>query len=149
MDDQEDDDDFPDDETASIAPSFTSNFSTSSRMSLMSHASAIPEVSREDFDAILDDFLDNYEVVGSKYRLSLGGTALSGPEKLRVLRDAIEDENEGLGKEENRRRIMEIERMGRGVKGVREKRERVKSDKEENQWDVETILSECNSRLVF
>lgn len=145
LDDQYDDDDFPDDETASIAPSFTSNFSTSSRMSLMSHASAVPDVSREDFDAILDDFLENYEVVGRKYKQSLGGTALTGPEKLRVLRAAIDDEEDGLGKEESRRRILEIERIGRGVKGAKEIQERIRVDKDEEKWDVETILSECPS----
>ena len=127
-----------------MAPSF---MSSTSRVSLMSHASEIPEVSREDFDNILDDFLENYEVVGSKYRPALGGTSLTGAEKLRVLRMAVEDETDGLGKEENRRRIMEIEKMGRGVKAPKEKRERVRDEgKAEEKWDVESIL--CKSSPI-
>jgi protein LTV1 len=124
--------------------------STSSRVSLMSHASEIPEVSREDFDNILDDFLDKYEVVGSKYRPALGGTGLSGAEKLAVLRMAVEDEVDGLGKEENRRRIMEFERMGRGVKAPKEKRERVRDEgKDEEKWDVESILCMSTSHFLI
>lgn len=143
-DEDADDDDFPDDETVSVAPSF---MSSTSRVSLMSHASEVPEVSREDFDNILDDFLDNYEVVGSKYRPALGGTNLTGVEKLKVLRMAIEDETDGLGKDENRRRILEIERMGRGVKAPKEKREKVKDEaKDEDKWDVESILCESSLR---
>ncbi len=99
---------------------------------------APPEISRDDFDAIMDDFLNNYEVVGRRLRHSLGGTSLSGVEKLRVLRAAIDDGDEGLGKEENRRRILELESVGRGVK--REK-ERVRVDDEGKKWDVESILS--------
>jgi protein LTV1 len=118
--------------------------SSSSRVSLMSHASSIPEVSREDFDNILDDFLEKYEVVGSKYRPALGGTGLTGVEKLAVLRAAVDDEVEGLGKEENTRRILEFERMERGVKAPKEKRERVKDEgNDEEKWDVESIL--CTS----
>lgn len=107
----------------------------------MSHASSIPEVSREDFDNILDDFLEKYEVVGSKYRPALGGTGLTGVEKLAVLRAAVDDEVEGLGKEENTRRILEFERMERGMKAPKERRERVKDEgKDEEKWDVESIL---------
>jgi len=110
----------------------------------MSHASSIPEVSREDFDNILDDFLEKYEVVGSKYRPALGGTGLSGVEKLAVLRAAVDDEVEGLGKEENTRRILEFERMERGVKAPKERRERVKDvGIDEEKWDVESILCMC------
>lgn len=141
----QDDDEFPDDDDVSLAPSF---MSSSSRVSLMSHASSIPEVSREDFDNILDDFLDKYEVVGSKYRPALGGTGLTGAEKLAVLRRAVDDEDEGLGKEENTRRILEFERMERGVKAPKERRERVKDEgKDEEKWDVESIL--CTTLLLL
>lgn len=125
--------------------SFASGISTSSRASIFSSTSAAPPlVSRDDFDAIMDDFLDNYEVVGNKYRQALGGTQLSGPEKLKVLRAAVESEEDGIGKEENRKRILEIERMGRGVRAPRERMERVGREEDEGEkWDVETILSEC------
>jgi protein LTV1 len=116
-----------------------SSMSTMSKASLFSHASAAPpDVSREDFDAILDDFLENYEVVGRKYRPALGGTGLTGPEKLSVLRAAIEG---GVGeREENRRRVLEVERMTRGKEKV--ERERVRGEEDEGEkWDVETILS--------
>lgn len=112
--------------------------SSVSRASLFSTASAaVPEISRDDFDAIMDDFLDNYEVVGRKFRPSLGGTALSGVEKLQVLRAAIDDGDEGIGREENRRRILELERVGRGVR----EKEKVRVEEDKEKWDVETILS--------
>ena len=116
--------------------------SSTSKVSLFSTASsAVPEVSREDFDAILDDFLDNYEVVGKRLRPALGGTGLSGPEKLRVLRDAVEGD-QGEEREKNRKRVMEIERLGRGVRGFEEE-DRVEDDEPEgDKWDDETILSE-------
>lgn len=115
-----------------------SGMSTSSRRSLYSNASAAPpEVSREDFDAILDDFLDNYEVVGRRMRPALGGTGLTGVEKLSVLRSAVE--GEGDDKEANRQLVLEIERLGRGQKAPKEKKEKVKVEAQE-KWDVETIL---------
>jgi protein LTV1 len=118
-----------------------SQMSTMSKASLFSSASAAPpEVSREDFESIMDDFLENYEVVGRKYRPALGGTGLTGPEKLSVLRSAIEGEDED--REENRRRVLEVERATRGKEKIA--RERVKREEDEgDKWDVETILSEC------
>ncbi|KAL7425169.1 Protein ltv1 [Cryptotrichosporon argae] len=157
MDDDEDED-YPDDDTVSYAPSYVSGasrasfFSTASRASIIS-TTDVPAVSREDFDAILDDFLDNYEVVGNRMRESLGATSLSGPEKLRVLRAAIDGDGDGdvegsgdagIGRAENKRRILELERIGRAV-DRREKRDKlpmreVVGDKED-KWDVETILT--------
>ncbi|KAK8849693.1 hypothetical protein IAR55_005028 [Kwoniella newhampshirensis] len=147
-DEEEEYEDFSDDDTASVA---ASNFSVSSRVSLMSHASrastaGAPELSRDDFDAIMDDFLENYEVVGRRLRPALGGTGLSGPEKLRVLRAAIDGGGDGEEGEENRRRILEIERENRGSGKEKDRKER-KEEKErvaqedEAKWDVETILS--------
>ncbi|OWZ37847.1 protein LTV1 [Cryptococcus neoformans c45] len=131
-----------DDGTASIA---ASNFSVSSRFSLASHASRAstavpPELSREDFNAIMDDFLENYEVVGRRLRPALGGTTLSGPEKLKVLRSAIE--GEGDFKDDNRKRIKEIEKeeMGKGRTKLREEKVKIVGE-EEQKWDVETILT--------
>jgi protein LTV1 len=90
----------------------------------------------------MDDFLENYEVVGRKYRPALGGTGLTGPEKLSVLRSAIEGEDED--REENRRRVLEVERTTRGKEKIQ--RERVKREEDEgDKWDVETILSECGA----
>lgn len=129
--------------TGLSAASGMSGMSSMSRASLYSTTSAAPPlVSREDFDSIMDDFLDNYEVVGNKYRQALGGTQLSGPEKLQVLRAAVESEEDGIGKEENRRRILEIERLGRGVRAPKERMSRVQREEDEGEkWDVETILS--------
>ncbi|EAL19573.1 hypothetical protein CNBG2020 [Cryptococcus deneoformans B-3501A] len=131
-----------DDGTASIA---ASNFSVSSRFSLASHASRAstavpPELSREDFNSIMDDFLENYEVVGRRLRPALGGTTMSGPEKLKVLRSAIE--GEGDFKDDNRKRIKEIEKeeMGKGRTKLREEKVKIVGE-EEQKWDVETILT--------
>ncbi|WVO17227.1 hypothetical protein L204_104919 [Cryptococcus depauperatus] len=140
-DDEEYEDWSDDDGTASIA---ASNFSVSSRFSLASHASRTsvdvpPEVSREDFNNIMDDFLANYEVVGRRLRPALGGTGLSGPEKLKILRSAIE--GEGEHKEDNRKRIkeIEIEDMNNWDRVKLMNENNVDGDKP--KWDVESILS--------
>ncbi|KAH9968684.1 Low temperature viability protein-domain-containing protein [Russula dissimulans] len=80
--------------------------------------------SREDFDALMDDFLHNYEVSGGKMKPSLPG---SGPEKLELLRLA----------------------MGRGENVIVEDSDQEEDDTyavvEENEkrerWDVETVLT--------
>jgi protein LTV1 len=147
----EDDDEEWDDNTSMAASTISgisrvsgvsgvSGMSSSSRASLFSNSSAAPpEVSREDFDAILDDFLENYEVVGRRLRPALGGTGLTGPEKLQVLRSAVE--GDGDDRDANRQLVLEIERLGRGQKAPKDKKERVKVEQEE-KWDVETILSQ-------
>jgi protein LTV1 len=140
---EDDEDEWSDDGTASIAGSTMSNMSHLSRASLFSSSSAVPDVSREDFDAILDDFLENYEVVGKKLQPALGGTGLTGAEKLRVLRAAVE--GEGDAREENRQMVLRIERESRGLKAAKEKRTRVRDEEGDgDKWDVETILSELN-----
>lgn len=134
-----------DDDDVSIAPSY---MSTASRVSMFKGGDFEPgeplQVTRDDFDAIMDDFLENYEVVGNRMRESLGGTALSGPEKLKVLRSALEQGEEGLTQEENRRRILALEKLNRGP--VKEDKERIPRSKiepaKEEKWDVETILCE-------
>lgn len=133
------------DDDVSIAPSYMSSVS---RVSFLrgdeptGSGPAAPEVSREDFDAIMDDFLDNYEVVGNRMRAALGTTALSGPEKLSVLRAALQDGEEGPTTEENRARILDIERrieMGT-YKDIKEDLDRREVEPDKNKWDVETIL---------
>ena len=143
---EDEDDEYLSDDDGSVTPSMMSSVSKVSFFSSASAATAstVPEVSREDFDAILDDFLDNYEIVGKRLRPALGGTGLTGPEKLRVLRAAV-DGDEGQERENNRKRVMEIERLGRGVRAFEDdEQEDVKDlEKHGDQWDVETILSEC------
>ncbi|TXT04366.1 hypothetical protein VHUM_04133 [Vanrija humicola] len=145
LDDEDDEYLDMDDDDVSIAPSFMSSMSRASMASKAAEDHGPVELSREDFDSIMDDFLDNYEVVGSRMRESLGGTALTGAEKLSVLRAALEqgEEGDGIGREENRRRILELEQLNRGY--VKEKKEKVAlrdiDEKAEPKWDVETILS--------
>ncbi|WWC73679.1 uncharacterized protein I206_107651 [Kwoniella pini CBS 10737] len=143
-DEEEDYEDFPDDDTASVA---ASNFSVSSRFSLASHASKAPtgpvELSRDDFEDIMDDFLENYEVVGRRMKPVLGHTGFTGAERFGVLRDAID--GEGDLREENRRRILQMEKEDRESLQLRDrtkKEPKVKVEQpEEEKWDVQTILT--------
>lgn len=141
-----------DDGTASIAPSMMSHMSTMSKMSLMSSASDAPGLELDDprFLAIIDEFDQNWEVVGNKLKASLGTNDASGPEKYGILRASIAgDDREGIGAEENKRRILkshlnELQSSllpGRN-KGQRlEKMERVKREEDEGEkWDVESVL---------
>ncbi|OCF61977.1 40S ribosomal protein S27 [Kwoniella mangroviensis CBS 10435] len=141
---EEEYEDFPDDDTASVA---ASSFSVSSRFSLASHAAKAaggpPEITRDDFEEIMDDFLENYEVVGRRMRPALGGTALTGTERFGVLRAAIDGEDDL--RDENRRRILQIEQEDRENGKAREKVKKESKEKveqpEAEKWDVQTILS--------
>ncbi|KAF8273015.1 LTV-domain-containing protein [Lactarius quietus] len=80
--------------------------------------------SREDFEALMDDFLLNYEVSGGKMKPSLQG---SGPEKLQSLRLAM-GRDERVMVDQQERDEGDIDSITEG----KEKRER---------WDVETVLT--------
>ena len=70
-----------------------SNYSTASRASRLftgrkgADANDPPEISREDFENIMDDFLDNYEVVGNRMVPVLSGD--TGADKLETIRKAL------------------------------------------------------------
>lgn len=101
-----------------------------------SDSSAAPELitSRTDFDAMMDDFLDNYEVLGRKAKPKLEGD--TGAEKLNTLRQA-------LGQDE-RVRITQT-----GDSDEDEDEEAIlasfgkEEDTKQDRWDCETIL--CRS----
>lgn len=147
--DDEDDEEWAEDEDdgMSMAPS---NMSSMSRVSFLrgdeptGAGPGAPEISRDDFESIMDDFLDNYEVVGNRMRESLGTTGLSGPDKLKVLRSALEDGEQGPSQEDNRRRIFDLERRIQDgtYKEEQDALERSSVVKDKDQWDVETILCE-------
>lgn len=150
-DDEDDDDEAPDLEE--LDDGTVSQFSVSSRASRLYKPSASgeePEISREDFDNILDDFLDHYEVVGNRMVPVLEGE--SGADKLETMRRAL----------------VGLDVKGGGAKGATVgggqeeaayiRRRYLKEDTEEddnpddevewpnmpkpkNQWDCETILS--------
>jgi protein LTV1 len=80
---------------------------------------------RSDFDSMVNDFLNNYEILGRKMRLKLeGGT---GPEASDILRRSM-----GQGEQV---RIADVE--------IEDEEESFLSDQEDEKakWDCETILS--------
>ena len=103
---------------------------------------------RKDFESLMDDFLDHYEVIGGKMCPVLEGD--TGLEKLETLRNALVDNDRHdviLGqemREEDDDEAMPLPSIvGTGEDGDR--------------WDVETILSkdflncpfECTSNRSF
>jgi len=85
--------------------------------------------SREDFVGMMDDFLDNYEILGGKMKTKLEGD--SGVEKLDTLRRAMgRDERVNLHDDESEEEVLIID-----------------VDKK-ILWDCETILSQCHSSAV-
>ncbi len=88
---------------------------------------------REDFESLMDDFLDRYELVGGKMRPVLEGS--TGLEKLETLRNAIVDDD--------RREVMLGEEMGLGVEEDHDEAMPLPSivGVDEDRWDVETVLS--------
>jgi protein LTV1 len=88
---------------------------------------------RDDFEAVMDDFLANYELVGRKMRQVLPGD--NPAEKLDTIRRGLGEIriNPGSGDEE-------IEEAIPMPYDVDEKKER---------WDCETILSEYRSSILI
>ena len=86
--------------------------------------------SREDFDAVLDDFLDNYELVGNKVRPVLPGS--TGAEKLDTLRRAMGTDSNDIKEIVNNRQGQDILDDILMPSNIEDKRDR---------WDCETILS--------
>ncbi|KAH9065872.1 LTV-domain-containing protein [Lactarius vividus] len=82
--------------------------------------------SREDFEALMDDFLCNYEVSGGKMKPSLQG---SGPEKLQTLRLAMGRDERVLVDSPDQQ-----ERGDGDINSIEEKGKR-------GRWDVETVLT--------
>ena len=81
--------------------------------------------SRADFESMMDEFLDNYEVVAGKMKPTLPGTATEKLDAVRKalgeakIRDADEDESE----DDNTHMSLDV-------------------DDKKDRWDCETILSE-------
>ncbi|KAG0707564.1 Low temperature viability protein-domain-containing protein [Suillus ampliporus] len=88
--------------------------------------------SREDFEAMMDDFMDNYELLGRKLKPVLPGD--SGPEKLNTLRRAMgQDERVRIksADDDDDEEELDDERLFAGY-NVTEK---------EDRWDCETVLT--------
>lgn len=117
-----------------------------------------PELSREDFESIMDDFLDKYEVVGKRMVPKMEGT--TGADKLEIVRRTLmgmemDDENGGQGQGEMLDEAMR-KKDADWIKEryMKEDPEEVKRQpkekmpvlsiigKDKNKWDAETILSE-------
>ena len=176
-----DDDDFPesewmsqadnddaDDDNASVASFATATtFTRMLRKQQRAQQNAETEVSREDFEAIMDDFLDNYEVVGKKMVQVLPGH--SGAEKLDSMRRALvgldlegngpvggqraqENDDDDLGslaggtKREadyiRERYLKEDYYAGKGREEEKMPMLHIVGQGKEDKWDAETILSE-------
>jgi len=93
---------------------------------------AVPQLftSREDFSLMVDDFLDNYEILGGRMKPKLAGE--SGMEKLETLRTAMgQDERIRVRDEDTDEDIlMPLEAVDT-----------------KDRWDCETILSEDTSNV--
>ena len=91
--------------------------------------------SREDFEAMMDDFLDNYELLGRKMMPVLSGD--TGVDKLNTLRRA-------LGQDERVRIGITGEASGRDEEKLLMPYE---VEDKKDRWDCETILSEFSNRV--
>jgi protein LTV1 len=87
--------------------------------------------SREDFEAIMDDFMDNYELLGRKLKPVLPGD--SGPEKLNTLRQAMgQDERVRIrSADDDDDEELNDDRLFAGYNAV----------EKEDTWDCETVLT--------
>lgn len=87
--------------------------------------------SREDFENLMDDFLDKYEILGRKMKPILAGE--SGIEKLETLRRAMgQDERVRTHDRSDQSDLEDEILMPFDI------------DDRKDRWDCETILSECD-----
>ena len=86
--------------------------------------------SRDDFGSMVNDFLDNYEILGSRMKPKLKGE--TGAEKLGILRTA-------MGHDVDRTRLQEE------VNDDEHELLQMEDEDEKDRWDCETILSGCSS----
>jgi protein LTV1 len=83
--------------------------------------------SREDFESMMDDFLDNYEILGRKMKHKLAGD--TGIEKLNTLRMAMgQDDRVRVGSDDEEEEEEDIMAP--------------LEDDKTDRWDCETVLSE-------
>lgn len=88
--------------------------------------------SREDFEAMMDDFMDNYELLGRKLKPVLPGD--SGPEKLNTLRQAMgQDERVRIrsADDDDDDDELDDDRLFSGYNAA----------EKEDTWDCETVLT--------
>ncbi|KAG1771304.1 Low temperature viability protein-domain-containing protein [Suillus occidentalis] len=86
--------------------------------------------SREDFEAMMDDFMDNYELLGRKLKPVLPGD--SGPEKLNTLRQAMgQDERVRIRSADDDDDELGDDRLFDGYNAA----------EKEDTWDCETVLT--------
>lgn len=105
---------------------------TASTSSSLSSSSA-PDLitSREDYDGMVDEFIERYELVGRKLKPVLAGE--SGADKLETLRRALRQDERvrviavGVGDEKE----LDDEELFRAYD----------ANEKEDRWDCETILS--------
>jgi len=81
--------------------------------------------SRDDFGSMVDDFLDNYEILGSKMKPKLEGE--TGAEKLGILRASMGLDHRVTVQEQANDETDELLEM--------------EDEDEKDRWDCETILS--------
>ncbi|KAJ2872675.1 Protein ltv1 [Coemansia aciculifera] len=98
---------------------------------------------RVDFDDVMDDFLQNYELAGKKMHVIVeGGTGVG---KLSTVRDAFLDETKS--KEENRKALLSTglrlieETNAKTKKQDEEELSQYFKQKERTPWDCQTILT--------
>lgn len=94
-----------------------------------SHSDDAPDLitSREDFESMMDEFLNDYEQLGRKLKPKLPGE--TGPEKLDTIRRAMgQDDRVRIGEGEEEDDSNDIYAV-------------LKEDDKKDRWDCETILS--------
>ncbi|KAJ1797031.1 Protein ltv1 [Coemansia sp. RSA 2399] len=98
---------------------------------------------RPDFESVLNEFLDDYELTGKKMQVKVEG--ITGAGKLTTFRNAILDEN--MTEEEGRKKLLEI-----GKRQIEESNAKTKEmeeaewdamfeEKKRTPWDCQTILT--------
>jgi protein LTV1 len=102
---------------------------------LSEDSDTVPQLmtSRDDFGSMVDDFLDNYEILGSRMKPKLEGE--TGAEKLGILRAAMGLDHRVTVREEasdDEDELLEVE-----------------DEDEKDRWDCETILSTPELFFIF
>ncbi|KAJ1665000.1 Protein ltv1 [Coemansia sp. RSA 1813] len=108
-----------------------------------SDGNAKPISTRPDFESVLNEFLDDYELTGKRMQVKVEGTTGAG--KLNTFRSAMLDES--MTEEESRKKLLEtgkrqIEESNAKTKEMEEAElDELFKEKKRTPWDCQTILT--------
>lgn len=138
----------------------SATFARTMRSQLLAGSSGEAEgLTREDMEEIMDEFLDEFEIVGNKMLPKVGGETPA--ENLDIMRKALVGlDLEGSGPTQQseqarkdadmiRKRYLRVKQEGEDEEHEKMPVLHITGQDKKDRWDAETILSKCRDRSMY